>query len=316
MNPLVLLLSSHYDFSTDEVALGLESAGVPYLRLNREQLIEHRLSLDPIAPRLSIEGPVGTYEVGPGLRSIWFRHPVFLRNPTVDILSPAEQLQRSQWQAFVHALTVFSEACWMNHPTATYQAESKPVQLAEAGRLGFSVPATLIGNDADAVRRRFPGQVAVKSLDTAVMRERDDSLFAYTWLGESGELKQNSVSDAPVIAQHAFTDKVDWRVTVVGGSLAAVRVLAGGGGAIGDWRRTPKEALTYLDTPLPAQLSAACLELVRTMGLAFGAIDLVEDQDGFHFIELNPTGEWGWLSGPERPISAWIVNWLANPPLD
>lgn len=316
MNPAVLLLSSQFDFSTDEVALGLASEQIPYLRLNREQLVEHRLSLDPIASRLSVDGPAGVCEVGPGLRSIWFRHPVFLRNPIADVISPTEQLRRSQWQAFVHALTLFSDAGWMNHPVATYQAESKPVQLAQAGRVGFCVPESLIGNHAAAIRRRFPGRVAVKSVDSAVMRDQDETLFAYTWLGHSGELSDASVSDAPVIAQRAFTDKVDWRVTVVGDCLAAVKVLADGRGAIGDWRRTPKDSLSYVDAPLPPHVSSACSRLVRTMGLAFGAIDLIEDQDGFHFIELNPTGEWGWLSGPDRPIGAWIVDWLANPPAD
>ena len=188
------------------------------------------------------------------------------------------------------------------------------MQLTRARRAGFCVPDSLVGNDAAAIRHRFPGPVVVKSVDTAVMRDQDDSLFAYTWLGDSSELSNASVSGAPVIAQRAFTDKVDWRVTVVGDCLAAVKVLADGRGALGDWRKTPRKSLTYIDAPLPPHVSAACFRLVRTMGLAFGAIDLVEDQDGFHFIEINPTGEWGWLSGPDRPIGDWIVDWLANPP--
>ena len=115
MNPAVLLISSKFDFSTDEVALGLAAEGVPFLRLNREQLVEHRLSLDPIASRLSVDGPAGACEVGPGLRSIWFRHPVFLRNPVVGALSPTKQLGRSQWQAFIQALTLFLR-CWLDEP--------------------------------------------------------------------------------------------------------------------------------------------------------------------------------------------------------
>ena len=36
MNPHVLILASRLDFSTDLVTLRLEDAGVPYVRLNRE----------------------------------------------------------------------------------------------------------------------------------------------------------------------------------------------------------------------------------------------------------------------------------------
>lgn len=314
MNPAVLLLSSLYDFSTDELALGLASAEVPYLRLNREQLAEHRLSLDPLSRCLKVDGPAGTCEVGPKLRSIWYRHPVFLRNPVAASLTPAEQLSRSQWQAFVHALTVFSDASWMNHPAATYQAESKPYQLSQAAHAGFLVPPSLIGNDATAIHKMFPGPVAVKSVDSAVMREDGDSLFAYTWLGSSEDLDSVSLSNSPVIAQRAFADKVDWRVTVVGESISAVRVLTKGVGAVGDWRRSPRESLTYVETDLPPPVSAACYRLLQSLGLTFGAIDLIQDCDRFYFIEVNPTGEWGWLSTPDRPIGTWIVDWLANPP--
>lgn len=313
MNPAVLLLSSLYDFATDELAMRLSVADVPYLRLNREQLTEHRLSLDPVDRRLWVAGPTGTHEVGPGLRSIWFRQPVYLRNPSPKPLAPDDQLRRSQWQAFVQGLTVFTDASWMNHPAATYQAESKPYQLAAAARVGFGVPPSIIGNDAAAIRRQFPDRVAVKSVDTALFREGDEDLFTYTWLGNSGEIDDGALADAPVVAQRAFDEKIDWRVTIVGAAVVAVKVLANGAGAIGDWRRTPQEGLTFADATLPTEVAASCLRLTESLGLAFGALDLIQSDDCFYFIEINPTGEWGWLSTPERPIGSKIAKWLAAP---
>lgn len=110
MNPHVLILSGLYDFSTDLVALQLERAGVPYVRLNREHLAQHRLTFDPLAPELTIRGPAGACHVGPELRAVWFRQPVFLRNAPAVSLSPGEQLERSQWTAFLRALCVFRHA--------------------------------------------------------------------------------------------------------------------------------------------------------------------------------------------------------------
>ena len=72
MNPRVLILSSLYDFSTDLVALQLQNANVPYIRLNREQLSDHRLTLDPFVPEMTIRGPAGLCHVGPDLQSVWF----------------------------------------------------------------------------------------------------------------------------------------------------------------------------------------------------------------------------------------------------
>ena len=53
--------------------------------------------------------------------------------------------------------------------------------------------------------------------------------------------------------------------------------------------------------------------LARRLGLSFAAIDLVETPEGTFFIEVNPTGEWGWLSNPEQPIDFAIAAWLAQP---
>ena len=80
MEPHILILSGLYDFSADLVALQLQDAGVPHVRLNREQLADHRLTLDPLVPELAIRGPSGNYHVGRELGSVWFRQPVFLRN--------------------------------------------------------------------------------------------------------------------------------------------------------------------------------------------------------------------------------------------
>ena len=82
----------------------------------------------------------------------------------------------------------------------------------------------------------------------------------------------------------------------------------------GDWRTTPKEELEYIDFKLPEMIERACKTLVRKLGLVFGAIDLLETDDGFVFLEINPTGEWGWLTNEQRQLDIEIAKWLAAPP--
>ena len=105
----VLILAGVYDFSADLVAIQLESASVPYVRLNREQLADYRLTLDPVSPELTICGPNGVCRVGSELKAIWFRQPVFLRNTPPVPLTPSAQLERSQWTAFLRSLCVFAK---------------------------------------------------------------------------------------------------------------------------------------------------------------------------------------------------------------
>lgn len=309
----VLILSNLYDFSTDLVTLELERARVPFVRLNREQLSESRLTLNPLTPRLEGEGPGGTWVVDKRLHSVWFRQPVFLRNTPPTPLSPEEQLERSQWSAFIRGLSVFRDAAWMNHPSATYLAESKPYQLSIARECGFRVPETLATNDAKRIRRNFPGSLVIKSLDTVLLREGEDCLFTYTTVDPDIAFDDESISAAPLLAQTFITSKTDLRVTIVGEKVFAVRILSFGAGLSGDWRITPKAELEYQNVELDSRTVERCIRLTRQLGLAFAAIDLLETPEGIFFIEVNPTGEWGWLSGNERPIDEAIAGWLANP---
>ena len=313
MTPQVLILSGLYDFSTDLVVLKLERAGIRYVRLNREQLAGHRLTLDPLVPELTIRGPSGDHRVGPDLVSVWFRQPVFLRNTPPTPLSPAEQLERSQWTAFLRALCVFRNAGWMNFPMATYIAESKPYQLYVAADCDFSASTTLATNDAARIRNSFPGRLVIKSLDTVLLRDGNECLFTYTTFNSGTELTDETVRAVPLLAQFPLEKKTDLRVTVVGEELFAVRVLSNGTGIDGDWRLVSKSELEFEDVELEAELAARCRELTRQLGLAFAAIDLIETAEGISFIEINPTGEWGWLSSAERPIDGAIASWLKNP---
>ena len=314
MKPHVLILSGLYDFSADLVALRLQHAGTPYVRLNREQFSDHRLTLDPLVPELIIHGPSGSYHIDRELGSVWFRQPVFLRNTPSIPLSPQEQLERSQWTAFLRGLCVFRHAAWMNSPTATYIAESKPYQLSVAASCGFQVPATLATNDAGRIREAFPDRLVIKSLDTVLLRDGDDCLFTYTTLNPVGKINDETVNTAPLLAQRAFEEKTDLRVTVVDKELFAVRILSQGSGIAGDWRVVPKTELEFHDIVLCNDLTRQCQLLVRRLGLSFAAIDLIETPQGVFFIEINPTGEWGWLSTAERPIDCAIASWLGNPP--
>ena len=122
------------------------------------------------------------------------------------------------------------------------------------------------------------------------------------------------VNTAPLLAQRALEEKTDLRVTVVDKELFAVRILSQGSGIAGDWRVVPKTELEFHDIVLCNDLTRQCQLLVRRLGLSFAAIDLIETPQGIFFIEVNPTGEWGWLSTAERPIDCAIASWLGNPP--
>lgn len=203
---------------------------------------------------------------------------------------------------------MFDHAAWMNWPQDTYLAESKPYQLLIAHRCGFNIPNTLVGN---VVSNDTNEPIIVKSLDTVLLREGNDCLFTYSTLTE--DISEEASASAPFMNQEYIKDKIDIRVTIIGNKLYAIRILADGHPIAGDWRIMPKESLQYVNIALPQSIAESCMALTQNLGLAFAAIDLLEREGNYYFLEVNPTGEWGWLNSNERPFAALIADWLISP---
>lgn len=295
--PEVLILASRYDLSCDYVVSSLRVSGVPYFRLNTEDLRTFELSLDPLAPGLRGVSPQLTFDVcAHQLTSIYFRQPTFLREASLSGRSSSEQFQRAQWAAFVRALMVFDRCQWVNHPSRTYEAEHKAVQLRAAAALGFEIPRTTIANSATVVESvaRGEGQVVVKGLDTVLVREGRAEAFGYSNLLRTHDISSHGVRSAPAIFQQAIVDKLDLRVTVVGRCAWCAAVTVGGKPIVGDWRLA-KSAAEFTAFALPDAIVSRCISLTERLGLHFGAIDLALANGKYYFLEINPTGEWAWL---------------------
>lgn len=306
-----LIVSSIYDFSTDLVVQELERLGVSYFRLNREEFPRYRLTIDIGNKSLEVIADGISYIITSDIKSIYFRQPIFLRNTPGDTLSIDEQLKRSQWMGFLRSLTIFDKARWLNRPDATYLAETKAYQLTIASEIGFKIPKTLIGNDANQFQI-FKRQVIIKSLDTILLREANDCLFTYSTVKNAKELKDENVYSAPLTIQDYITPKVDIRVTVIGCKLLAVKITSAGNGIEEDWRTVERDKVEYNYIELPREIENYCFELLRRLNLSFGAIDLLINDEEYIFIEINPTGEWGWLVNSDRRFDKDIAAWLVE----
>ena len=49
---------------------------------------------------------------------------------------------------------------------------------------------------------------------------------------------------------------------------------------------------------------------MKKLNLSFGGIDLALVEKKYYFIEINPTGEWGWLVSNSCPIDKTIVDYM------
>ncbi|WP_435946470.1 hypothetical protein [Dryocola sp. BD586] len=310
MKNYILILSSIYDFSTDLVVQRLEHGGDDFIRLNKEQLSDYEIYLDPVNKSLRVKSEFADIETS-NIKSVWFRQPVFLRNTPGRIIDISEQLSLSQWNAFLRGLMVFDNAYWMNWPQATYAAESKPYQLMIAKKIGFSVPQTIISNSL-GFDRLTSSNFIIKSMDTVLLKENDDCYFTYTSKASPKDFSLDCTKKAPITFQEYVEDKLDIRVTVIGEKVYSVAIKSNGNAISDDWRMLKKDELEYIDIELPLEIQTLCINYVKALGLNFGAIDFIKSNDKYVFIEINPTGEWGWLSNVNREIDFDIAKSLSE----
>jgi glutathione synthase/RimK-type ligase-like ATP-grasp enzyme len=291
-----LIISSSIDYSTDIICYRLKEAGKNYFRLNRDELSKHKIeiSLEECTMTIEIEGK-SYFISNKDLKSIYFRAPVFQRYSGKKTYNLMEQLEVNQWNSFIRNLIIFDNARWINNPVNTYQAENKLLQLKYAQQCGLNIPKTIVSNHFSN-NISYEQEYIVKSIDTALFYDQNikKEMFTYATIIKGNELQNYDLHLAPIFIQELITQKIDYRVTVIGNTLFPIKIKHHGAGVEGDWRKI-KFDLEYETFTLPEDVCDKLLKLMKMLRLEFAGIDLAISNDTIYFIELNPTGEWGWL---------------------
>lgn len=197
------------------------------------------------------------------------------------------------WSESTEALTgtwYALDAFWMNHPLADDAAQRKVLQLRLAVEVGLEVPDTLVTNDPAAARafvaRVGPGRVVRKAFRNISEAPRSTSV-----VGPAELDRLDLVSYAPVIFQGFVEAVLDLRVTVVDGEVFAAQIRSDANHQV-DYRLGLGSADVRAHQ-LPSDLEDRLRELMRRLGVAYGAVDLRLTPDGrYVFLEINPGGEY------------------------
>jgi hypothetical protein len=204
-------------------------------------------------------------------------------------------------------------------PSVDLAANNKLYHSTVAGRLGFKLPATLITNSPPAFIDFWNRSAVPMVSKSATYREftRDgDPYMLYTHLlSRRHAANAHLVRYSPLIFQHYVPKRVELRVTVVGNRVFCAEIDSQQSRSTRhDWRHYDDPNVQYRVHRMPAEVEARCVQLVETLGLAYGAIDLIVTPDGdYVFLEINANGQWGWVEEmTELPIAAAIADWLID----
>jgi glutathione synthase/RimK-type ligase-like ATP-grasp enzyme len=203
------------------------------------------------------------------------------------------------------------DARWMNPPARDDVAGRKLLQLRLAREVGLAIPRTLVTSDPDEARRFLdrPGATVFKTFSCTHEVWRETRL-----VGPAEREALDSVRLAPVIFQEYVAADADLRVTVVGERVFAAAIHSAETDYPVDFRMSLGQARVEA-VELPGDVEARLLELMRRLGICYGAFDLRRTPAGEHvFLEVNTAGEF--LFVEERtgqPIAEAVAGWLAAP---
>lgn len=288
---MILVVAPEADDHAAAVLAELSAAGHPFERFDSADFPRAASVVEAFGPRQSFSLHThGRLIDLDGCGAAWWRrpHPIVLHD---GLAVDAIDFVYGECQEALGGLWSCLPAAWVNPPDRDAVAQRKPYQLSVAAAVGLPLPRTLVTNDADAARR-FIAEVGVERTvyktflatpqcwrETRVLRSHELDLL-------------DTLRYAPTIFQEYVPAQADLRVTIIGPSLFAAAIRAAPGGYAIDYRMD-MDAAHFEPTTLPPQTEQQLRELMRRLGLVYGAIDLRRTPEGQHvFLEINPAGEW------------------------
>lgn len=224
--------------------------------------------------------------------AVWWRRPQGFRLPRAISDPVNRRFAMSEAATAFSGLYQAMDALWVNDPVRDEAAHHKPWQLALAQQIGLAIPATLMTNDPEEARdfwRQHEGNVVYK-----IFRALPEAWRETRRLGSDEAALAESVRVTPVIFQAWVEAVAEIRVTAIGDAFFAASADARGGEYPADFRFNGN--LPWERHALPAQIESALRELMRRLGLEYGAIDLRLTPAGeYVFLEINPAGQYLWI---------------------
>jgi len=318
---MILILSSASDGHAAHVAELLQKRGAAFVCFNPARFPRHAelsLSFTPSGRPTAVLHVDGEAIDLASVQTAWYRRPEkpIAHDEVRD--ATARAYVEQECHLVLQDLWSALDCRWLpGPPSVVRHAEGKLLQLKVAAALGFELPPTVVTNrsaDVLALHRQCNGQIVSKQAGKAFSGAVGDHLIRYTELVSTRDLAHaGAIAYCPMTFQAYVPKRVELRITVVGRQVFAAEIHSQiTNHTRHDWRRYDHDRTPYHPHQLPRDLERRCVQLVESLGLRYGAIDMVLTPDGrYVFLEINPNGQYLWIEGATGlPISDAICDLL------
>lgn len=315
---MILILSqSAMEPTTEEVMDWIEALGGRSVRLNGEDLDGQaalRFAIDGAETTLEIEADgvvLPLAEVG----TVWFRRWMReRRHESASLLEPPAALDHKLYYDLRRNLTLesrklsdflfarFAGLPWLSHPHRS--GTTKLDVLTRAARAGLETPATLVTTERAALQSfsaRY-GAVITKPIgEVDLFLEGERTHFMFTTVLEPAAVDALPARFAASLFQERLDKDYELRIFYLAGECHAMAIFSQADPQTrNDFRNynrsQPNRMVPYRLTP---ETTERLSRLMTDLDLETGSIDLLQTRDGREvFLEVNPVGQFGMVSGP------------------
>ena len=295
----ILIITSSFDYTTNYV---VENYGdiADFYRFNVDQFEDYNINIynsgwEIICDKWKLQKK--------DLCSIYYRKPSV---PNLDkFQSEYRVMIAKDIISIVNGIADEFYGRVLSRPSVLRRAENKVLQLLYAARKNFLFPGSYIGNSAEIANNLFDSQMIIKPITTGKLLINGQTELYHTMYFHP--IKEQ-ISLMPVYVQKYTEKKYEVRLTFIDNQVFPIRIDSNNKL---DWRMD-YAGNTYQEIELPQYIYDACKSMLDEFGLAFGAFDFIVDKnDEWVFLEVNPNGQWLWLEcACKLPISKSIVSYL------
>jgi len=309
---MILLITNKNDITTDFVVNELNKRKCQYYRFNTEELsLSVNISLELTKHQYILEDTNRNIRIDLNtIKSVYYRRPEL--PDYIQLEGGKKQFWKNELYYVLEGIyKILNHKYWISPVFSIREAENKIHQLILAQEIGFKVPPSIISNipkEAEIFIQTYEGQCIIKPIKVGLIKDDLNPEIVFTSLLEENHIKQlDRISNSPTYFQQHIFKHADVRATVVGNKVFAAKIDSQSCDYTKvDWRRGENINLKYSSIDLPYDLQQKCISLTKRLKLNFGAIDFILDEnDGFIFLEINPNGQWGWI---EKRLGLGICN--------
>jgi len=306
---MILVITSKKDSHVGAVARHFDRAGVPWVRLNTEDLaMNAEMSVSPAegAGTIFLRDSGRTIRLE-DVRAVWYRkpEPVSVAHFSHMDSGALDYVEAEFGELLLNIYSLLSHVLWINNPFAARIAHRKMLQLRTASLVGFKTPRTLVTNNPDAAlafAESLPGDVAIKSLGAITVTEPagDGGAVQYGLFTRRVALTElrsvrDSIQHLPTTFQEFLGKRCELRITCVGERFFACRIESREGDLTADDYRFDTRGLIHAPHECP-ELEGMLRAYMRAFGLNFGCFDVLITKSGEHvFLEMNANGQFAWV---------------------